>query len=460
MQGPMRRLLPITLLAFALLGSAASAAPVKLGAGELSWNQVNVYTTPCSSSGKCTFMGFTADPRDPNVGAANGSVFADAPALGPIVDTTTPQGTSATHTFPLTVTGSSYDPVTDQGAIEFAGTLHFKSNSAVFGAQNFDITVTDPRVDITGTTGKLFATGRRSNGTTYDRSTPLFTLSGITETTIGGTVRLGNLIPAVATTGVFGSASQYPVGAGPNRDPNIFGGFAIELREPAPKVTVTPVADIPSSGGTLTVSGTGASRSTVGLYIFLAAASSANTDTNAVASPPAFSRVEQDQIAADGSFSTTLRASSPFTRLDMSQTDCNLVPCVVRTVAAQFADDRSQDTNTPVTFRKVYDIPTATYTVPTVTPTPTPSTSKKPKLTKLALTRTRVRFTLSKRAKVTGTVKRLGKGRKVTRKVSKTFKKGRRSVKIKRLPAGRYKVSLKPKGGARKTKTIRIKRGK
>ena len=73
------------------------------------------------------------------------------------------------------------------------------------------------------------------------------------------------------------------------------------------------------------------------------------------------------------------------------------------------------------------------------TPTPRPA-----RLSKVALKRKKLTFRLSKRATVTGSVKRRGK---TVRRVTKAGRKGANTVRFKRkLKAGRYEVRLKPRG--------------
>lgn len=448
------RLLFTSLLVFAALAAPASAFTV--GAGELRWTNVNVYAGGgCANN--CTFAGFTADARN-TPGAANGTVTPEAPATGPAVTTATLQNTTVTHAFPAKPAGGAYDPATNSGTLEYDGLLRFKSTK--FG---FDLAVNDPQIVLSGTTGKLYASGTRYDNQPYDRSTAVFDLdlSNATYSEAGGSATISGIVPKVAQAGyVF--FPNYATGAGPERDPDTFGSFSLTALAPAPAITVTPRADLPSSGQTVTVTGTGASRTTQGLYVFLARADAAATDQTAAPSGTslsAFSFVRQDQIAADGSFSTTISARSPFLT-GGGTVDCVLVPCGVRTIAAHYADDRSQDTFTPVTFRQVYTIPTPT---PTVSATPTPDydtpTPGRSKLSKIALTRSKVRFTLSRAARVTGSVRRKGKvdGKKVRRTVRLAGAKGRNAKKLSKLPKGSYTVRLKPAGGAAKTKRLRLR---
>lgn len=478
---------PTRLFAVALLAALASAVPAAanpVSVGQLDWNNVNLYDTAAPAGTKRTFVGFTADPRVPPppsaAGAANGTVFPDAPATGPVVDATVAQGTAVTHTFPNRPTGSTYDPATKKGVLEYLGTLHFKSTKL-----GFDITVQNPQVVLDGDTGKLYANGTNSgNGQAnppvpagpYDRSEPVFTLdlSGAQTTRVGNAVTITGIVPSVARGGyVF--FTNYATGAGPERDPDTFGSFSLTAQL-GPNVTVTPAADINPLGQTLTVSGTDASTTTQGLYIFLSPANAAATDTNAAPSGRslnAFRWLNQAGIDdTTGAFSTTIVASSPFLT-GGGEVDCALVPCVVRTIAAHYADDRTQDTTTPVTFAAPVTTTTPTETVTatptetasptstatvTATPTPTDTTpATKAKASKVKAMRSRITFTLSKKATVKVTIKR---GKKTVRTVSFKGKKGRNVIKLKKgkwLRKGKYKVTLAPKGGTKKTVAVRVK---
>lgn len=451
----MTRLIVLVLLVAGALASPAAASPVNVG--QLDWSTVNRYD-PTLGSTQRTYVGFVADARA-NPGAANGTVFPDGPATGPTVDASTPLDTAVTHVFPGKAAGSSYDPATRSGTLEYDGTLHFKSTKF-----DFDITVDDPQVVLTGSTGKLYASGVDGSKAAYGRGTSVFDLdlTGATYEQTDNVVTISGIAPSVTQGGaVF--QGNYATGAGPDRNPNTFGTFTMKA-ELAPTVTVTPATALDPAGQTVTVSGTGASKSTQGLYVYLSPASAAPTDTQAApvgASSAAFAWIRQPGISAEGAFSTTLVAKSPL-QTGGGTVDCVLVPCVVRTIAAHFTDDRSQDTATPVTFKKTTKPPTTTpptttkppaTTPPTVTP-PVTTPKEKPRASKLALTRKRVAFHLARKAKVEVSIKRRGK---VVRKATFTAKKGRNERRIKRLRrAGTYRLIVNPVGAKAKRITVEL----
>lgn len=103
-----------------------------------------------------------------------------------------------------------------RGAVTFA--------SPQFG---FTITVIDPRVTLSGTTGQLLATGVGS-APYNDQALFNLDLAAATVATDGRTQRITGIVPSLATANTAFPAN-YPVGAGPDRTPNTFGSFALTV---------------------------------------------------------------------------------------------------------------------------------------------------------------------------------------------------------------------------------------
>lgn len=120
-------------------------------------------------------------------------------------------------------------------------------------------------------------------------------------------------------------------------------------------VDVEPVGPLPAGGTTLTVTGQGFATTGNGIYVVFGPITPApgyysdpslygafkwvfvgGTDTPATAS-----------LAEDGSFSTTLEVTSPFTT-PAGEVDCSVTTCAVITFAAHGSPDRSQDTCLPL----------------------------------------------------------------------------------------------------------------
>ena len=123
------------------------------------------------------------------------------------------------------VAGGDYDPATRTGTIEFDGELRYAST-----LHGFDYSLVDPQVVLDGANSKLYASGVKVEGTTsgtFDRSQPVFDLdlsaATFTDTQITG------IAPSIATA-AWGFPATYPVGAGPDRNPNTFGSFTADVR--------------------------------------------------------------------------------------------------------------------------------------------------------------------------------------------------------------------------------------
>jgi len=222
-----RRSLLAPALAAVVAGTAAAptAAPAaEIASGQLEWSQANVYE-PAPSPVK-TFMGYITGTGF----LANGDVAPIAPAAGPVVDTASPRGASAWYTYSLPVASGTWDPDTGQGAIELDGGVVFHGT-----AHGFTNTVERPLVTLDGSHGALAASGQTNvDGaqTTYDRSRPVFSLDlsdAVVVHHADGTREIGDIAPTVATVN-NPFATNYPVGAGPDRTPNTFGRLTLRLK--------------------------------------------------------------------------------------------------------------------------------------------------------------------------------------------------------------------------------------
>jgi hypothetical protein len=215
------RLIAAIAVASAAAPAAASAASV--ASGQLDWTQTAVYN---SGTPQRTWLGYVTG--NPMTGLAGGSATPTAPATGPTVDTTSPRGVSETSTTVFPATAGTYDANTGTGTIELDGGLTYTSP-----VHKFTISVTKPQLVLKGNSGQLFASGTGGADTpTYDRTQPLFNLdlSNATVTLKADGARvLSGIVPSIATAS-WAFPSNYPAGAGPDRDPNTFGSFALTLR--------------------------------------------------------------------------------------------------------------------------------------------------------------------------------------------------------------------------------------
>ena len=181
-----------------------------------------------------------------------------APASGPTLTGASPRGAAARWGMPA-VSGD-YDPATRTGTIEFDGELRYASTP-----HGFDYSLVDPQVVLDGANSKLYATGVKVEGTTsatFDRSQPVFNLdlsaATFTDTQITG------IAPSIATDD-WGFPTTYPVGAGPEHNPNTFGSFTLTL---AATLAATPTTGLDPAGATVTVTGEGFKTGDDGAYLF------------------------------------------------------------------------------------------------------------------------------------------------------------------------------------------------
>ena len=230
------RLIAAIAVASAMAPAAASAATV--ASGHLDWTQTAVYN---SGTPQRTWLGYVTG--DPMVGQAGGSATPTAPATGPTVTTASPRGVSETYTTVFPATDGTYDANTGTGTVELEGGLSFTSP-----VHMFTITVDQPEIVLDGNSGQLFASGTGGGDTpTYDDTKPLFDLD-LSDATVtlkaDGSRVISGIVPSIATAN-WAFPSNYPAGAGPDRDPNTFGSFDLTLRLAPGDAGRRPVLPVP-----------------------------------------------------------------------------------------------------------------------------------------------------------------------------------------------------------------------
>ena len=252
----LRRRAAAFLIAGAALGVGApptAAAPVE--GGSLAWHTVNDFGPSAR-----TWFGYVTNPSP--AGGANGTVTPVAPVFGPTLTGASPRGAAVRWGMPA-VAGGDYDPATRTGTIEFDGELRYAST-----LHGFDYSLVDPQVVLDGANSKLYANGVKVEGTTsgtFDRSQPVFDLdlsaATFTDTQITG------IAPSIATA-AWGFPATYPVGAGPDRNPNTFGSFTVTF---GATLSATPTTGLDPAGATVTVTGEGFKTGGAGAYRLLRA---------------------------------------------------------------------------------------------------------------------------------------------------------------------------------------------
>jgi hypothetical protein len=256
-----RRRLSLAAAGAAVLAAAVAPLPAS-AAVTLDWTLENAFSTGCSGSGlNCTWLGHVTNPA---VGpGARGTVTAldGASIAGPdgspvtAIDGTTPRGAGQSFTFAYPAASGALSPGATaadwEGTMEFEGSVSFVAPPPPDG-HGFTITVDDPRVVLNGDgTGFLYGTGLHTPGApgstpvAYDDSVAIWELDldgGIpafgpitaaypaTKRQIhaDGSQTLSGIVPMIETAEhVF--PGNYTADAGPNRSPNIFGGFTIRI---------------------------------------------------------------------------------------------------------------------------------------------------------------------------------------------------------------------------------------
>lgn len=256
-----RRLRGIAAVAAAALATGLTATTAS-AAVTLDWKLENAFSTGCSGSGlNCTWLGHVTNPA---VGpGARGTVTAldGATITGPdgspvtAIDGTTARGAGQDFTFAYPAASGALSPGATaadwEGTMEFEGSVSFVAPPPPDG-HGFTITVDDPRVVLNGDgTGFLYGAGLHTPGApgstpvAYDDSVAIWELDldgGIPafgpitaaypaakwQIHADGSQTLSGIVPMIETAEhVF--PANYTADAGPNRSPNIFGGFTIRI---------------------------------------------------------------------------------------------------------------------------------------------------------------------------------------------------------------------------------------
>jgi hypothetical protein len=275
----------------ALLATAAAALVAGLTAASasaavtLDWTLENAYSSGCSGSGlNCTWLGYVTNPT-PFAGA-RGSV-----TVGEGTTIARPDGTAVTSVTPTSARGAGEDYTfsypADSGflsggptAADWAGTMQFEGSVSFVSpwpeAHGFTITVDDPRIVLAGDgTGFIHATGLSTPGAAGSDPVPYTDSAAVWELDLDGgtppvgpaypaaqwqvhadgTQTLSGIVPKIETAGQTFPGTSYPADSGPNRSPNIFGGFAISIApNSGPEGPTGPTGPI-GPGGAIGASG-------------------------------------------------------------------------------------------------------------------------------------------------------------------------------------------------------------
>lgn len=241
-------------LAAFTFAAPAQAAPVSIQSGSIDWAQANVY----NAAPERTFLGHVTQPGVAQMGRSNGTATpsdgatvvdpegAPVAAVGP----ESLRGPNAFFTFEFGSATGTFDPVARTGEVQTTGSLTYVSYPGLGPGAPAPLKISNPRIVLNGLTGAVYAgaegvsNGRNNPAIPYDPATPLFTLDARHATVTrldGGAFTIGGLVPTLAKAGVFGSASDYAPGtSGPDRTPNTWGAFALQLDTDAPAPVVPP----------------------------------------------------------------------------------------------------------------------------------------------------------------------------------------------------------------------------
>jgi hypothetical protein len=231
--------------ALAALAVAVVAACLTAGAasadGQLRWTSQTSFASGCTTTLiDCTWLGYMTNPA-PGSGT-RGTVDAIPPALGTTIAPTSPRGHNVFNAFAF-----PFDAVDSTGATYTGGAQGFEFDGAIRflsplppGGHGITMTIEDPRVELAGDgTGALFASGVKAAGVgstaPYDRTQPVFDLDLtdiVVTTAYDGTQTVDGIVPSIDEGG-YAFPANYVTGAGPDRTPNTFGGFALVLNQPA-----------------------------------------------------------------------------------------------------------------------------------------------------------------------------------------------------------------------------------
>ncbi|MFC0531850.1 HtaA domain-containing protein [Phytohabitans kaempferiae] len=300
----------------------ASAAPADITGGTLDWGF------------KASFRAYVSTGNgNPPIGVSDGATR------------------NADGTFRFTATGGTYDAATGATTVHYGGTVVFS-----YPAHFFEITLSNPTVVLNGTSGSLLGdVDLEVSGGGFEpvhvEQAEIATIALAEPAVAGDTVTWSNLATTMTETGASAFAGFYT--AGTALDPLSFavtapGGGG----EPTgPAVSVTPVSNLDPAGATVTVNGSGFNAAGAGVYVVFGP-KRADYWTNAAYYKSAkwVRAGGADVLNPDGTFSTTLEVSATYTDGTGTAVDCNATPCYVLTFAAHGSADRSQDTETAITF--------------------------------------------------------------------------------------------------------------
>jgi hypothetical protein len=209
-----RVVVPLALLAAAIITTPAHAKSAKVKKATLSWSQTNVYI---SGTPQRTFLGYVAS-------LSKGTATPLSGATGPTVSGTSAAGPTSVYTTNFTTKKGKFDAKKVKGSISFKGIVEFKTGA-------FTTTVENPKIVLRGKTGQVFASGKTAN-----LATPTYSNKALLNLDLKAAkvskkktkLTIKGIVPSIATADLAFTA-PYPVGAGPDRTPNTFGSFSFTV---------------------------------------------------------------------------------------------------------------------------------------------------------------------------------------------------------------------------------------
>ena len=215
-----RVVVPLALLAAAIVTTPAHAKSAKVKKATLSWSQTNLYVSGAQLPVQKTYLGYVVSPT-----LSPGGTFTPlAGAKGPTVNNASAAGPTSVYTTAFTAKKGKFDAKKVKGSISFKGIVEFKNSL-------FTTTVENPKIVLKGKTGQLFASGKSSStaAPTYSNK-PLLNLDLKTAKISKKKTKLTikGIVPSIATADLAFPAN-YIVGAGPDRTPNTFGSFSFTV---------------------------------------------------------------------------------------------------------------------------------------------------------------------------------------------------------------------------------------
>lgn len=254
---------------------------------------------------------------------------------------------------------SAVDCLTEQcGVITFAAHGSPDRSQDTFTPVSFAVATGDGTTADDGTVADSDGDGTTGAGTTGDGTTGDGTAAddGIAADDDGTTADDGTVADDAAT------------GDGTVTAEDADADVPAAVLAAAPALSVSPTTGLAAGGATVNVSGTGynaTANGNLGVYVVFGP-KNADYATNANAfgaavwvHPGAPNGQGQAPMASDGSFATTLNVKATYTDGDGNAVDCMAVPCMIMTIAAHGAPDRSQDVFVPVSFAAVTTTPVA-----------------------------------------------------------------------------------------------------